>query len=76
MEMETLSITNTHTLSSTGAVPHFVRLLSSEHMNVVDQAVWALGNIAGNGSDCRDFTVRCGIIQPLIELISRTTGVS
>ena len=76
MEMETLSITNTHTLSPTGAVPHFVRLLSSEHMNVVDQAVWALGNIAGNGSDCRDFTVRCGIIQPLIELISRTTGVS
>ena len=52
-----------------------MQLLSSEHMNVVDQAVWALGNIAGNGSDCRDFTIRCGIIQPLIELISRTTGV-
>jgi importin subunit alpha-2 len=59
-----------------GAVPHFVRLLSSKHLNVVDQAVWALGNIAGNGSDCRDFTVRCGIIQPLIELISRTTGIA
>ena len=58
-----------------GAVPEFVRLLSSEHANVVDQAVWALGNIAGNGSDCRDFTVRCGIIQPLIALIKPTTGV-
>lgn len=58
-----------------GAVPQFVRLLSSQHMNVVDQAVWALGNIAGNGSDCRDFTVRCGIIQPLIELIKPTTGI-
>lgn len=58
-----------------GAVPLFVRLLSSEHMNVVDQAVWALGNIAGNGADCRDFTVRCGIIQPLIALIRPSTGV-
>ena len=25
----------------------FVKLLSCVHMNVVDQAVWALGNIAG-----------------------------
>ena len=52
-----------------GAVPMFVQLLSSSHMNVVDQAVWALGNIAGDGTDCRDFTIQCGIIQPLINLI-------
>lgn len=38
-------------------------------MNVVDQAVWALGNIAGDGSDCRDFTIRNGIIPPLLALI-------
>ena len=31
----------------TGAVPMFVKLLSCEHTNVIDQAVWALGNIAG-----------------------------
>lgn len=53
----------------------FVQLLSSPHMNVVDQAVWALGNIAGDGSDCRDFTVRCGIIQPLIALIKQDMQV-
>ncbi len=47
----------------------FVALLSSEHLNVVDQAVWALGNIAGDGPECRDFTVQCGIIQPLLALI-------
>ncbi|KAL5457708.1 hypothetical protein EMCRGX_G034995 [Ephydatia muelleri] len=52
-----------------GAVPMFVKLLSSEHMNVVDQAVWALGNIAGDGADCRDFTIKSGIVQPLIALI-------
>ncbi len=53
----------------TGGVPMFVGLLSSEHKNVVDQAVWALGNIAGDGTECRDFTIKCGIIQPLLALI-------
>lgn len=52
-----------------GAVPMFIRLLSSEHQNVMDQAVWALGNIAGDGSQCRDFCVQCGVIQPLLALI-------
>jgi len=30
-----------------GAVPLFLKLLSSPHENVCEQAVWALGNIIG-----------------------------
>lgn len=30
-----------------GAVPPFIKLLESSHHNVCEQAVWALGNIAG-----------------------------
>ena len=30
-----------------GAVPLFLKLLRSEHQNVCEQAVWALGNIIG-----------------------------
>lgn len=66
----------TRAVVEAGAVPMFVRLLSSEHMNVVDQAVWALGNIAGDGSESRDFTVRCGIIQPLLALITPTLKIN
>ena len=30
-----------------GAVAPFIKLLSSQHPNVAEQAVWAIGNIAG-----------------------------
>ena len=30
-----------------GAVPHFVRLLSSHHDNIKEQALWAIANMAG-----------------------------
>ena len=32
---------------ASGAVPFFLRLLESQHQNVCEQAVWALGNIIG-----------------------------
>jgi len=37
----------TRAVVKAGAVAPFIRLLSSEHTNVAEQAVWALGNIAG-----------------------------
>jgi len=54
----------------------FVQLLSSPHMNVVDQAVWALGNIAGDGSNLREMTIVSGIIPPLVALIRPNIQVS
>ena len=37
----------TKAVVNAGAVPWFVKLLESQHHNVCEQAVWALGNIAG-----------------------------
>jgi hypothetical protein len=32
------------------------------------QAVWALGNIAGDGPQLRDFVIKCGVVEPLLQL--------
>lgn len=37
----------TRAVVKAGAVVPFIRLLTVEHNNVAEQAVWALGNIAG-----------------------------
>ncbi|XP_005106042.1 importin subunit alpha-1 [Aplysia californica] len=52
-----------------GAVPHFIRLLTSQSMNLVEQCIWALGNIAGDGAELRDLVTSSGIVEPLISLL-------
>merc|ERR1712096_399200 len=41
--------------------------------NVCEQAVWALGNIAGDGPNMRDFVINNGVIQPLLALVNPET---
>lgn len=52
------------------AVPYFLRLLQSPHQNVCEQAVWALGNIIGDGPNCRDYVISLGAVQHLLNFIN------
>lgn len=58
----------TKSVVNAGAVPHFINLLSSGDHHVCEQAVWALGNIAGDGPELRDFVTQNGIVEPLLSL--------
>jgi hypothetical protein len=59
----------TQAVVQAGAVPHFLQLLSSPHQNVCEQAVWALGNIIGDGAELRDYVINLGMVGPLLNFI-------
>ena len=58
-----------------GAVAPFIRLLSSPSANVAEQAVWAIGNIAGDGPELRDYVIKNGCVEPLLQLVKPETPV-
>jgi importin subunit alpha-1 len=58
-----------------GGIPLF-KLLSSPYDDVVEQAVWALGNIAGDLPFNRDLIITAGGVDPLIHLAVNSTNLT
>lgn len=58
-----------------GAIPGFVRLLHSSSVKICEQAVWALGNIAGDSQICRDYVLREKALPFLVDIGTRSTSV-
>ena len=61
---------------NSGAIPHFINLLSSPVLDVREQGVWALGNIASNNPKCRDSVIQAGALTPLLALLSEQQPLS
>ena len=50
--------------------------LNCECLLLQEQCAWALGNIAGDGEECRDLLISQGVIDPLIKLLKVTQHLS
>jgi importin subunit alpha-1 len=67
---------NTRVVVESGAVPIFVKLLSSPSEDVREQAVWALGNVAGDSPKCRDLVLGSGGLFPLLQQLNEHAKLS
>jgi importin subunit alpha-1 len=52
-------------------IQQFIKLLESPHVELVDQAVWALANIAGDCTELRDLVISCDCVQALCKVAKR-----
>jgi importin subunit alpha-1 len=67
---------HTQVVIDNGAVPIFVHLLSSPNDDVREQAVWALGNIAGDSPRCRDLVIQHNALDPLLAQLNAGSKMS
>ncbi|AES92530.2 putative importin subunit alpha [Medicago truncatula] len=66
---------NTKVVVDHGAVPMFVKLLSSPCDDVRGQAAWALGNIAGDSPRGRDLVLSHGALILLLSQLNEQEGL-
>lgn len=59
-----------------GVIPLLINLLQSSDPRVMEQAVWALGNIAGDCPHTRDIVLSHEVVPVLNSLLESTTEVT
>jgi hypothetical protein len=61
----------TKTVASMGAINAFIGLLNDENCDssLLEQSIWALGNIAGDGAEMRDKMLEANVLDILIRFI-------
>jgi len=49
-------------------------LLKSKNQAIAEQAIWAIGNIAGDCAAYRDMILKCGGLDPLVNILSTSSS--
>ena len=52
-------------LLENGTVKELVELLNSIHIDIIEQTIWCLGNIASDSVKVRDMLIDTGVIIPI-----------
>jgi importin subunit alpha-1 len=55
-----------------GTIDAFVQLLASPHVEVIEQSIWGLGNLAGDGPKIRDLVIGAGAVEPISVLLDQS----
>ena len=63
--MATGTSDQTECLTEKGAIDKFIQVIGSAPENVKDQAIWAIGNIAGENIKLRDQVIEAGAIPTI-----------
>ncbi|KAI4293013.1 importin subunit alpha-6/7 [Pancytospora philotis] len=63
----------TNYLADQQAIPSLIAMLNDEDHGIVDQSVWALGNLAGDCEKIRDKIIDGGALFRIVPLIERYT---
>lgn len=64
---------NTMLLIQCQVVPRFVALLASPEADCRDQSAWAIGNLAGEGPECRNEALNHGAMPALLNMLMNPT---
>lgn len=59
-----------------GIVHDLGKLLNSPHAEIVEQAIWAIGNLAGDNAHVRDMVMSAGVVQPICEKLDQAPAGS
>lgn len=52
-----------------GAVPLLVKMISENDEGLVDQSIWALGNISGDNEELRDTVLETNMLESVVALV-------
>lgn len=66
----------TYQLVKFGAIPVLIKFIQGNNENLTSQCVWALGNVAGDSSKCREHLLHTNLLEVLLIQINKNKNLT